>query len=91
MLTVFKEANDAVVSYRSVRRTAALKVNLRDAARKYDELAQLQYRGGSINYIDVLDAQRRYFDAQIGVSNAVRDEHLALVDLYKALGGGWAE
>ena len=43
------------------------------------------------NYIDVLDAQRRYFDAQIGVSNAVRDEHLALVDLYKALGGGWAE
>ena len=91
VLTVFKEANDAVVSYRSVRRTAALKVNLRDAARKYVELAQLQYRGGSINYIDVLDAQRRYFDAQIGVSNAVRDEHLALVDLYKALGGGWAE
>lgn len=80
-----------MVSYRSVRRTAALKVNLRDAARKYVELAQLQYRGGSINYIDVLDAQRRYFDAQIGVSNAVRDEHLALVDLYKALGGGWAE
>ena len=91
VLTVFKEANDAVVSYRSVRRTAALKVNLRDAARKYVELAQLQYRGGSINYIDVLDAQRRYFDAQSGVSNAVRDEHLALVDLYKALGGGWQE
>lgn len=43
----------------------------------------------SINYIDVLDAQRRYFDAQIGLSNAVRDEHLALVQLYKALGGGW--
>ena len=43
------------------------------------------------SFIDVLDAQRRYFDAQIGVSNAVRDEHLALVDLYKALGGGWAE
>ena len=91
VLTVFKEANDAVVSYRSVRRTAALKVNLRDAARRCVGLAQLQYRGGSINYIDVLDAQRRYFDAQIGVSNAVRDEHLALVDLYKALGGGWAE
>ena len=91
VLTVFKEANDAVVRYRSVRQTAALKVNLRDAARKYVELAQLQYRGGSINYIDVLDAQRRYFDAQIGVSNAVRDEHLALVELYKALGGGWNE
>ena len=84
-----KQANDAVVTYRNVRKTAALKVALRDAARKYVELANLQYRGGSINYIDVLDAQRRYFDAQIGLSNAVRDEHLALVQLYKALGGGW--
>ena len=36
-------------------------------------------------------AARRYFDAQIGLSNSVRDEHLALVQLYKALGGGWTE
>ena len=58
-------------------------------AQKYVELAQLQYFNGVINYLDVLDAQRKYFDAQIGLSNAVRDEHLAMVDLYKALGGGW--
>ena len=89
VLVVFREANDAVVTYRKARETAALKVALRDAALKYVELAQVQYRGGSINYIDVLDAQRRYFDAQIGLSNAVRDEHLALVQLYKSLGGGW--
>ena len=81
----------AVVTYRSARKTAALKLNLRDAASKYVELAHLQYRAGSTNYIDVLDAQRRYFDAQIGLSNSVRDEHLALVQLYKALGGGWTE
>ena len=89
VLTVFKEANDAVVSYRSVRRTAALKVN---PARRSPEIRRTRpaaIPGGSINYIDVLDAQRRYFDAQIGLSNAVRDEHLALVQLYKALGGGW--
>lgn len=89
VLEVFNEVNNAVVTYRKARETAALKVNLRDAALKYVELAHLQYRGGSINYIDVLDAQRRYFDAQIGLSNAVRDEYLALVDLYKSLGGGW--
>lgn len=89
VLEVFREANDAVVTYRKARETAALRVTLRDAALKYVELAQVQYRGGSINYIDVLDAQRRYFDAQIGLSNAVRDEHLALVELYKSLGGGW--
>lgn len=89
VLEVFKETDDAVVTYRSVRKTARLKSDLCDAARKYVELANLQYRAGSINYINVLDAQRRYFDAQTGLSNAVRDEHLALVQLYKALGGGW--
>lgn len=89
VLEVFNEVNDAVVTYRKARETAALKIDLRDAALKYVELAHLQYRGGSINYIDVLDAQRRYFDARIGLSNAVRDEHLALVELYKSLGGGW--
>ena len=39
--------------------------------------------------MDVLDAQRGYFDAQIGVSNAIRDELIAVVNIYKALGGGW--
>ena len=39
--------------------------------------------------MDVRDAQRGYFDAQIGVSNAIRDELIAVVNVYKALGGGW--
>lgn len=89
VLTAFREVNDAVVTYRSVRTAAALKRDLQQAAQKYVELAQLQYFNGVINYLDVLDAQRRYFDAQIGLSNAVRDEYLAMVGLYKALGGGW--
>ena len=89
VLTAFCEVNDAVVTYRNVRAAAALKRELQQAAQKYVELAQLQYFNGVINYLDVLDAQRKYFDAQIGLSNAVRDEHLAMVNLYKALGGGW--
>ena len=40
-------------------------------------------------YIDVLDAHRRYFDAQINYSNAVRDRYLAIANLYRALGGGF--
>ena len=42
-----------------------------------------------IRYSDVLDAQRKFFDAQVEESKAVRNEHLALGGLYKALGGGW--
>ena len=55
------------------------------------ELAQLQYINGVIGYIDVLDAQRSYFDAQINLSNAIRNKELVIVQLYKALGGGWRQ
>ena len=89
VLEVLKEADDAVVNYRSARSAASLKAALLDAARKYDDLTRRLYISGSINSIDLLDAQRRYLDAQIGMNNAIRDEHLALVQLYKALGGGW--
>ncbi len=89
VLKAFKEVHDAVVAFNKTREAAELKGALRDAALKYVKLATVQYQGGTLNYIDVLDAQRRYFDARIGVTNAVRDRYLAIVNLYKALGGGW--
>ncbi len=91
VLTAFKEVNDAVTTYRKNREATAAKSKLHAAAARYMELAHLQYRGGSINYLDVLDAQRRYLDAEIGLSNAVRDEMLSLVTLYESLGGGWEQ
>ncbi len=91
VLTAFQEVDDAAVTFRNMRQTTARRRELLEAARQYASLAYAQYNMGVINYIDVLDAQRRYFDAQVGVSNAVRDEYLALVQLYKALGGGWQD
>ena len=91
VIKAFKETNDALTSYRNARKATELKNELREAALKYVELATFQYNYGGVKYIDVLDAQRRYFDAQIGLSNAVRDEYIALVQLYKSLGGGWAQ
>ena len=90
MLNAFREVNDAVITYRKLRETAALRSSLRDVSLKYVELANVQYLAGTLNYIDVLDAHRRYFESQISFSNAVRDEYLALAALYKALGGGWS-
>lgn len=89
VLNAFREVNDAVITYQKLRETAALRSDLRDASLKYVELANIQYLAGTLNYLDVLDAQRRYFDARVSLSNAVRDEYLALVNLYKVLGGGW--
>ena len=89
VLEVFKETDDALMHYNSARTVAVLRSRLLDAARRYDTLTHNQLTVGSIRYLDVLDAQRRYLDAQIGLNNAIRDEHLALVQLYKVLGGGW--
>lgn len=89
VLEVFKETDDAVASYESARSAAVLRERQLEAARRYDTLTHNQYTAGSIRYLDVLDAQRRYLEAQIGMNNAIRDEHLAMVQLYKVLGGGW--
>lgn len=89
VLSAFKEAKNAIVDFNKIKEVYQLRLKLERSAKTYVELAQLQYINGVINYMDVLDAQRGYFDAQIGVSNAIRDELIAVVNVYKALGGGW--
>ncbi len=89
VLVAFKEVHDAIVTYRSARENTVLMRDLRDATQKYVDLAQLQYINGVIRYIDVLDAHRKNFSAHINLSNAISNESIAFVSLYKALGGGW--
>ena len=91
VLTAFREVNDAMVVYRKNREETMLLENLQDAALKYVELADLQYLNGVISYMDVLDAQRKYFSAQLDLVRNKNEERIALVQLYKALGGGWNE
>jgi len=52
-------------------------------------VAKLRYEGGVSSYLEVLDTERQYFDAQLELVQARRDEFLGVVQLYKALGGGW--
>lgn len=89
VLTAFHEVDNAALTFRLARQTTARLRELFEAAQKYTSLAYAQYSMGVINYIDVLDAQRRYFDAQVRLSNSVRDQYLALINLYKCLGGGY--
>ena len=89
VMQAFKEVYDAVITFNSAKENTNLKFDLQEASRKYVSLASSQYINGVINYLDVLDAQRRYFDAQVELSNAISNEYIALIELYKALGGGW--
>ena len=89
VLQAFREVYDATVSFQSARSNSYAKSVMEEAAGKYITLANSQYINGVINYIDVLDAQRKYLSSQIEFNEAKTRENLALVDLYKALGGGW--
>ena len=87
VLTAFKEARNAIVDFNKIKDIYESRLQLERSSKATMELAQLQYINGVIGYLDVLDAQRSYFDAQIGLSNAIRDKQITLVKLYKALGG----
>lgn len=91
VLNAFSEVSNALISAGKNREIRESRKNLEDAAHSALDLATLQYINGIISYLDVLDAQRGYFDAQIGLNNAIRDELLATVQLYKVLGGGGME
>lgn len=89
VLEAFREVNNALITLRKAKEIRQSRAALLDAALTYMRLAQLQYINGVINYIDVLDAQRGLFDASIGLNESIQDEQLAVVFLYKALGGGY--
>lgn len=89
VLSAFKDVNDAIVTVRKAKEIRQSYEELLIAADTYLDLAQLQYINGVTNYMDVLDAQRGLLDAQLSLNNAMLDELLSSVNLYKALGGGY--
>ena len=89
VLEALRETSDALNLFHKSGETLQAELALQQATSEYLALATKRYRNGVLAYIDVLDAQRQLFDAQIAVSTAREAQLFALVDLYKALGGGW--
>ncbi len=89
VLSAFKDAYNAITEFNKMKDIYDTRLKLEQSAKSTLELAQLQYVNGAIGYMDLLDAQRTYFDAQLSLSYAVRDKRITMVNLYKALGGGW--
>lgn len=89
VLSAFKDAYNAIAEFNKMKEIYATRRSLEQSSKSTLALAQLQYVNGVIGYMDLLDAQRTYLDAQINLSNAIRDKQITLVNLYKALGGGW--
>ena len=86
----FTEVEDTLVSHRKSREIRPDREALVAATRRSLELADLRYKDGLASYLEVLDAQRQLFSAEIDLARTNRDQLTSVVQLYKALGGGWA-
>jgi outer membrane protein, multidrug efflux system len=88
--TAFTEVSNALIAHQRVRESRvkqeALVATLQDRKR----LAYLRYRGGVDTELTALDADRDLFQAQINLAEIRLNEVLSVVQLYKALGGGWS-
>ena len=85
----FKEVSDALIQYQKVREIRAQQELLVTTLRGRSQLAYLRYQGGVDTLLNALDSDRELFDAELNLTQTKRNELLSLVQLYKALGGGW--
>ena len=85
----FREVADALIQYRKVREIRAQQELLVATLRDRSRLAYLRYEGGVDTLLNALDSDRELFEAELNLTKTKRDELLSLVQLYRALGGGW--
>lgn len=88
VLNAFSEVNNSITTFNKMKEVYTYQNALYNSAKSYHDLAKLQYINGVVSYIEVLDAQRQLFDAEIALNTAILDELVSVVTLYKVLGGG---
>ena len=87
----FREVEDGLITYRKKGEQRVSQKARVLAERQVLNLAELRYQGGTASYLEVLDAQRSLFSAELDEVAAISDQLKSMVQLYKALGGGWSE
>lgn len=85
----FAEVSDALVAVETLAREEAARRNLSDSSQQAVKLSEARYRAGVDNHLRFLDAQRRAFTNEISLIETSTQRQQALVNLFKALGGGW--
>jgi NodT family efflux transporter outer membrane factor (OMF) lipoprotein len=84
-----REVSDALVDIRKRQEFRQQQELLVKALEDASQVANMRYEGGVSSYLEVLDTERQLFDAEIQLVQAKRDESVSVIQLYKALGGGW--
>ncbi len=85
----FSEVEDALVAVRTYRDEHAARQRQVDAANNAARLSRARYNGGVTSYLEVLVTEQSQFSAELAESQTLRLYLNAIIELYKALGGGW--
>jgi len=87
----FGDVSDAIIAYQKFHQ---VRVRQEDSVADLQEsvrLSNMRYKGGTTTYLEVLDGQRSLFSAELTLAQARGTEYQSLVQLYRALGGGWKQ
>ena len=87
--TAFREVDDSLIDQRRTREQLDALVQQVGSLRDYERLSWLRYDNGYTSYLEVLDAQSRLYNAELTHAQTQGVLFQALVNLYKAMGGGW--
>jgi len=87
--TAFREVDDALVDQKRTREQLESLAQQVETLRNYARLAWVRYENGYTSYLEVLDAQSRLYNAELTQTQTQGTLFQALVNLYKAVGGGW--
>lgn len=87
--TAFREVEDALVDQLKSREKLDAQMHQVSALRTYRGLALMRYENGYSSYLEVLDAERNLFTVELAYVQTRGNQFQSLVNLYKAMGGGW--
>ena len=87
----FRDVADALASYSKTSEARVEQQRLVDALRAATQLSTERYQGGLESYLPVLDAQRNLFQGELALAELRQQELASIVQLYRALGGGWSQ
>ena len=90
ILNAFREVEDAMVAVHRYDSEYAQRLRQLHAAESAAELSWIRYQGGWTSYLEVLEVQRSLFSAALAASQTLQLKHASMVQLYRALGGGWS-
>jgi len=91
VLAAFRDVSDALVSRERLEEIRGQQAREVNALERAVRVSTERYIAGKASYYEVLEAQQQLFPAELNLARTQRDQLLAVVSLFKALGGGWRE